>query len=317
MRTKVKTELFLVMLVLNGGLLCGVRAGAAEAGPTNAPVNPANPVVTNQPPNAVVDAEAAEIRRLQALARDNTGRVTNQVAEDAASKLLVQRHQRYREQLKTSNDVVGVAVEIANDKLRQLPSPPEIFTAVGILARHWEDPRSEQMLEAFSASGPHMRGEVERLEGIAYGMLLDVRAKKQLQQITDGRRTEAERTTAIIEFLEKHSELTTVYHGRDYYLRRILYTELEKSDDPKAIRLVFKSGHFTRGFAESHHAEMVAYARVLSGEEALANSPLVEALGRSRDKAVIPLFEKWLPDAKDDRTKQYLVSKTKALREKP
>jgi hypothetical protein len=170
-------------------------------------------------------------------------------------------------------------------------------------------------LEAISNRGPHRRGELFTFEGMAHGRLLEVRAVRQLHTITAGAQTDTDRTAAIVAFIGKDQASAALKptNANTYALRKLLYGELEKSDSPEAARLLFASGQFKRDYAEKHHKEMLAYARSLSGEQALANSPLVEALGRSGDKDVIPLFQKWLLDTPDERTGHYIEARLKQL----
>jgi hypothetical protein len=155
--------------------------------------------------------------------------------------------------------------------------------------------------------------------GKALSSLREVRARKQLQQIVNGKQIEQERAAAIIKYLEDHKDLVAPYPTpvEKAVLARMLFEELANSEDSKAVRLVLKSGHFTPAFAKKHFKDMLAYAQELTGEQGLANSPLVEALAGSGDKTIIPVFEKWLPEASDGRTKAYLESKLKALRATP
>jgi hypothetical protein len=308
MKNKLNREWLTALLSLECAILFALPASRAETNETNSVTSAVNSAGTNQTQTALEAAEAAEISRLQVLAQ------TNQLARSQWASLMKQRQARFLEELRQSSDPVSVAVKMALD--------PHVGQGEGIaeLAKHWDDPRSEQTLEAISRRGRHFVGDLGRtLEGAAYDRLLEGRAKKQLLQIVDGKQTEQERDTAIIQFLESRPDLVKPYPSplEKTVLARILFQELIKSDDTNAVRLVLKSGQFRREYATNHYSAMLVYARELTAEQAFGNSPLVEALGRSGDKAVIPIFENWLPEAKDIRTKQYLESKLKSLREKP
>lgn len=297
-------------------LLRVLPVAAAQPSGLNAPTGEALTASTN-PPTVTEDVEATEIKRLLSLARNKDGQVTNQASADAASKLLVQRHQRYREKLKSSKDPVGVAVEIANDHVRKISTPEDIVTAVGILPDHLEDPRSEQALEAVSRSGRHHSGELgTTLEGMAYYKLMEMRSRKELRQIVEGKQTEPERISAIIRFLETRPDLATPYPEprEKAVLAQIIFAELAKSDDTNAVRLVLKSGQFTREFAWKHLPEMLAYAEGITSNEGVLNSPLVATLYDSGEKSVIPLFEKWKSAATTDYSRSYFEQAIRRLR---
>lgn len=290
-------------------MLCAFVEGKSEGNPTNTASADGTAAATLTP-SADEDAEAVEIERLLARAHDGTGRVTNAAVLQEAALLKKKRLDRYLEELKHTQDSVGLAQKMALDR------SVDPRWAVQILKDHWEDPRSEQALATIAQSGPHMIGELETPYGIAQAGLVEVRTRKQMRKIVAGKETEAERTEAIINYLQKNPELIRVYvtNAESYSLKHMLCAELEKSGKPEAAQVLLKSGYITPSFGQKHFQEMLEYARELPGEEAVSNTVLVERLFESGDKAAIPLLEKWLTYAKTDGQKAYLESAVRELR---
>jgi hypothetical protein len=303
-----KTGTFFAMLLI-GALLFGASLNTADAETAINSNSAANSTVSNQPAAQSVDVEAKEIGRLMALALDKSGRVTNGAALEQATALKVARRNRYLDELSKSKDPVAVAQKVLVD--------PVVFDprwAIGILEEHWQDSRSEQALEDFSLRGPIRFHDLTTESGIANGALHRVRAKKLHQEIISGKESETERTKAIVEYLENHPELTKIYDGHDFDIRRLLYTELGKSDDTNAIRLVLKAGEITTAFAKKHFKEMLDYAQGLTPEEAFKNPPLLDWLSRAHSPEVIPLFEKLLPNAKTSDQRSFLETALRIAR---
>jgi len=184
------------------------------------------------------------------------------------------------------------------------------------LLKHWEDPRAEQVLSVLSQKGPRTGGELPTPAGIAYSHLIEVRAKKKLQQIVAGRQTEQERTAAIVNFLDAHPDLMKPHpsSAEQAAVEGVLFDVLAKSDDPKAVPLLLKSGKITPTLAKKQMREMLDYANGLTAEEAASNPALIERLYESGDSSVIPLFEKWAPAAKSRGEKSYFESTLRELR---
>lgn len=276
--------------------------------------NGATPLKTNDSPetlqSASADAESREITRLMAQSRDASGRVTNAVLLEQALQLKAKRQQRYSDELAHSTDPVGTAIKISKD-----PSA-DPGAAIKVLEEHWTDSRSEPRLAELAQTGPYTMGDgLMTPAGMALSSLRQVRAKKQIEQVIHDARSDAERTKALIEFLQKRPEIMkpSLTNIDDAVLGAMVLDEVAKSDSPQAVHAVLQSGHIPVAFAKKHFNEMLAYAGSLSSAEAVSNPGLVQRLCDSGDTNVIPLLRKWLPASKSEDQKAYLESAIRDL----
>jgi len=301
--------LFRMATLLGSCLTLWCSAQGADSQPPGKPgaASPREPEFQGSP-----QEEVAEAARLFRQAVDHRGRVTNEVAHQQWAALNLRRYYRFIAALESTNDPVAVAIEMTREQGGSSAS-----RGMFELKKHWQDPRVEPALATMAASGPHGMGDgLVTPAGRASGLLIEIRAQKQLHAIVAGRLGESDRTKALMVYLRNNSDLVQPYPPavEKAVLARLLFQELAKSNDTNAVFLVLKSGHITPDFARKHHPAMMQFARGLTVKEAVLNPPLVERLYDSQDPAAIPLFEQWLPHATTEGQKSYFESAIRELR---
>lgn len=233
------------------------------------------------------------------------------------------RLKAFQEELQKAENKVDIAIKMVKDEYASFPHPMKkdivwagriAKSGMDVLLEHWEDPRSETVLEDLSKRGQlSVRDGFLTLAGEAKQRLWKVQAKKVHKSLMEGKTTPRESYDAVKKYLEEHPEVYVIGKrpSEMVYLSELLIGEAIRSGGADAIpflvRAGFQGGKDTGEYCKTYFRDLLVYARKIGPAEALSTD-LIGVLVRTQDKAVTALLEEWLKDAKEEWVSEALVN---------
>lgn len=217
---------------------------------------------------------------------------TNQPSPSELNSRGWEKRATYLKELETAQDAVAVIERWSREPAWGFG----IETICKELDKHWEDPRSEQILARLARSGPHHADEVDANPPLhAHFALLQVQAKKMIYTLLVDKRTSKDQVAALRTFYNTHSDWFD--HFRQTQEQSIIASEalkrvVELDPDGSVDLLVKMKRIMANDYPRKHPRAVIEYARQHGVEG------LVEPLAATQDPEAIKLIDAWVAEDK-------------------